>query len=82
MLIARGVRDAEVGQQTEVKNVFLKSKIFPLLSGSRAKSVSPEMWRILDRVYTEFNSMDLMLIPIPRDKVEKWVALKGYGISS
>ena len=71
MLIARGVRDAEVGQQTEVKkNVFLKSKIFPLLSGSRAKSVSPEMWRILDRVYTEFNSMDLMLIPIPRDKVE------------
>ena len=44
MLIARGV--AEVGQQTPVKDVFLKSVIFPLLSRSRGKSVSQEMWGI------------------------------------
>ena len=44
MLIARGV--TEVGQQTPVKDVFLKSAIFPLLSRSSAKSVSQEMWGI------------------------------------
>ena len=44
MLIAPGV--TEVGQQTAVKDVFLKSEIFPLLSRSMAKSVSPEMWGI------------------------------------
>ena len=27
-------------------------------------------------------TLTLVLIPIPRDKVEKWVARKGCGISS
>ena len=37
----------EVGrQQTSVKDVFVKFTIPPLLSRSRAKSVSPEMWGI------------------------------------
>ena len=38
--------DAEVGQQTAVKDVFLKSAIFPLLPRSREKSVLQEMWGI------------------------------------
>ena len=47
MLIARGVTETQrVDQQTTVKDVLLKSEILPLLSRSREKSVSPEMWGI------------------------------------